>query len=52
VLGYIVRRVLWLIPVLFVVSVITFGMMHAAPGGPWARDKKLPANVVAALNHK
>ncbi len=51
-LGYIVRRVLWLIPVLFVVSVITFGMMHAAPGGPWARDKKLPANVVAALNHK
>jgi oligopeptide transport system permease protein len=52
VLGYIIRRVLWLIPVLFVVSVITFAMMHAAPGGPWARDKKLPAAVVNILNEK
>jgi oligopeptide transport system permease protein len=52
VFGYIVRRVLWLIPVLFFVSVITFTMMHAAPGGPWARDKRLPDRVVNLLNAK
>jgi len=29
---------LWLIPVVLVVSTITFVLMHAAPGGPWDRD--------------
>ena len=43
--GFIVRRVLWLIPVLFVVSVITFAMMKAVPGGPWSTDKNLSAGV-------
>ncbi len=38
-IGYIVRRVLWVIPVLFFVSVITFVLMHAAPGGPWDKEK-------------
>ncbi len=51
-LGYIIRRVLWIIPVLIVVSMMTFGLMHAAPGGPWAREKKLPASTVALLNAK
>ncbi len=49
---YLIRRLLWIIPVLFVVSVITFTLMHAVPGGPWAREKALPANVIAALNAK
>lgn len=35
---YLVRRLLWLIPVLLVVSAITFFLMHMAPGGPWDRD--------------
>lgn len=35
---YLIRRLLWLIPVLLVVALITFIMMHAAPGGPWDRD--------------
>lgn len=48
--GYILRRVLWIIPVLFVVSIITFGLMHAAPGGPWDREKRLPAATVQRLN--
>jgi oligopeptide transport system permease protein len=51
-IGYIVRRFLWIIPVLFVVSVITFSLMHATPGGPWAREKALPANMVDRLNQK
>jgi oligopeptide transport system permease protein len=50
--AYIIRRVLWLIPVLFVVSVITFSLMHAAPGGPWQREKPLPPSVVSLLNEK
>lgn len=49
-IGFIVRRILWIIPVLFFVSLITFTMMRAAPGGPWSRDKQLPAGVVHQLN--
>src|SRR5438552_17098520 len=51
--NYIIRRVLWLIPVLFLVSVITFGLMHVAPGGPWDRDpsnKPLPQRTIDRLN--
>ncbi|HMA36959.1 MAG TPA: ABC transporter permease [Chloroflexia bacterium] len=32
---YVIRRVLALIPVLIVVSLITFALMHLAPGGPF-----------------
>ena len=51
-IGYIARRFLWIIPVLFVVSLITFTLMHAVPGGPWARDKALAPSLVATLNQK
>ena len=40
VIAYLVRRILWIIPVLFVVSVITFFLMHSVPGGPWDREKR------------
>ncbi len=49
---YIIGRLLWIIPVLFVVTVITFGLMHAVPGGPWSREKRVPAATEAALNIK
>ena len=45
-----VRRILWIIPVLFVVSVLAFTLMHLVPGGPWDREKRLPAAVVTRLN--
>ena len=35
---YVVRRLLYMIPTLFFVALITFILMHAAPGGPWDRD--------------
>ena len=35
---YFIRRLLWLVPVLFFVAFLTFALMHAAPGGPWDRD--------------
>ena len=47
---YLARRILWIVPVLFAVSVITFILMHAVPGGPWDAEKRLPAGVQARLN--
>ena len=50
---YIIRRVLWIIPVLLVVSAVTFALMHVAPGGPWDRDaehKPLPQRTIDRLN--
>ena len=51
-IAYIGRRLLWIIPVLFTVSIITFFLMHAVPGGPWDRDKRLPAATQERLNAK
>jgi len=50
VLSYLSRRIFWIVPVLFTVSIITFGLMHAVPGGPWDSEKRLPASVQARLN--
>src|SRR6266567_166083 len=50
--SFVIRRILWIIPVLFVVSVITFGMMHLAPGGPWDREKRISQAVQDRLNAK
>jgi oligopeptide transport system permease protein len=50
VITYIARRILWIIPVLFTVSIITFFLMHAVPGGPWDAEKHLPAGVQKQLN--
>ncbi len=50
---YIARRLLWLIPVIIVVSGITFILMHSAPGGPWDRDlsaRQVDANTQKRLN--
>jgi len=49
---YIIQRLFWLVIVLFVVSFITFSLMHLVPGGPWDREKELAPQVVAALNAK
>jgi len=49
---FIVRRLLYLIAVLFVVSLITFALMHAVPGGPFSREKPLPPETIAILNEK
>ncbi len=50
--GYIIRRVLWMIPLLWAVATVTFFLMHAVEGGPFDRDKELPPNVVANLEKK
>jgi oligopeptide transport system permease protein len=52
---YLVRRLFWMIPVLFAISLVTFLLMHAAPGGPWDRDpnrRQLDAATTAKLNEQ
>lgn len=50
---YAVRRILWIVPVLFVASLVTFIVMHAAPGSPWNREgRQIPSEVIARLNER
>ena len=51
-LAYVVRRLLWLIPVLVIVAAITFTFMHLVPGGPWDRSKRLPPQAQANVERK
>ncbi|MFL7869816.1 MAG: ABC transporter permease, partial [Anaerolineales bacterium] len=46
---YIIRRLLYMVVVILVVSMITFGLMHAIPGGPFSREKALPAETLKVL---
>jgi len=52
--GYILRRSLWLVPVLFAVSLITFLLMHLAPGSPFQQnsEKVLSADVIERLDRQ
>jgi oligopeptide transport system permease protein len=49
---YVIRRLLWLVPVLFFVSIVTFVLMHSIEGGPWDEERPLPPRVVEALDRK
>lgn len=46
-INYIIRRVLYMLVVLFVVAGITFTLMHSVPGGPFDKEKKLPPEIQA-----
>ena len=50
--GYILRRLLWIIPVLFFIATITFFLMHRVPGGPFTNEKTRPPAVEEALQRK
>ena len=49
---FIVRRILWMIPVVFFVILITFTLMHLAPGSPWDKNggRQLSDTVVKNLD--
>ncbi len=51
-LSFIVKRVMVAIPTLLILIVLSFLLMHAAPGGPFTFEKKLPPEVLANLNAK
>jgi oligopeptide transport system permease protein len=50
--AYIVKRIAVAIPTLLILIIISFLLMHAAPGGPFTSEKKYPAQVLANLNEK
>src|SRR5713226_2146232 len=50
--AFLIRRVLFLIPVLFFVALMTFVLMHVTPGGPWDREKPLSPQAIENLNAK
>ena len=49
---YIIRRLLYMLVVVLAVSIITFGLMHAVPGGPFTQEKALPAETIKVLNER
>ena len=51
-LQFVIRRILWAIPVVLVVSSITFLLMHSVPGGPFDAEKALPQAIIDNLNAK
>ncbi len=48
----ILRRLMWGLPVLWLVATITFVMMHVVPGGPFDREKPLPPQIKANVEAK
>ena len=48
--AYLMQRILWIVPVLVAVAVITFVLMHQVPGGPWDRSKRLPPQALENVN--
>ena len=46
----ILKRLLTYIPVLLVVIVITFLMIHAAPGGPFDAERVASPEIIEKLN--
>jgi ABC-type dipeptide/oligopeptide/nickel transport system permease component len=51
---YIIRRILWFIPVLVALTIFTFVLVRVIPGGPFDRvgDRTLPPEIVANLEAK
>jgi len=49
---FIVRRVLSLIPTIFLIVTFSFIIVRAAPGGPFASEKNLPPEILANLMKK
>ena len=50
--GYIIKRILFAILTIFLISVITFSLMKLVPGGPFLSEKAPSAATTAALEKK
>jgi oligopeptide transport system permease protein len=48
-LNYIIRRLLGAIPTLFIIIAVSFVLVRMAPGGPFDKERKVPAEVEARL---
>ncbi|HRO14991.1 MAG TPA: oligopeptide ABC transporter permease OppB [Paracoccus sp. (in: a-proteobacteria)] len=50
--GFILRRLAVAVPTLLMLIVVSFVLMHAAPGGPFTQERALPPQVLANLEAK
>ena len=50
--AYVMRRLAIAIPTLLLLIVFSYILMHFAPGGPFSKDREVPAAVLANLNAK
>lgn len=51
-LGFIVKRLAVAVPTLLLLIIISFLLMHMAPGGPFTQERQLPPAVLANLEAK
>ena len=51
-IGYVIRRILWMIPLVWAAATITFFLMHLVPGGPFDQEKQLPPAAIANLEER
>jgi oligopeptide transport system permease protein len=51
-LKYALRRVMVAVPTLLILIIVSFLLMHAAPGGPFTSERKLPPQVLANIEAK
>lgn len=56
-LKYVLNRLLWMVPVLWLVATVTFVLMHMAPGSPWdakagASGRDLDASLQASFDRQ
>ena len=51
-LSFIFKRLLVAIPTLLILIMLSFLLMHAAPGGPVTQDRAIPPEILANLNAK
>jgi oligopeptide transport system permease protein len=47
---FIIRRLLGIIPVLFIVATVTFFLIRLAPGGPFDTDRQIPEDILKNIN--
>jgi len=48
-LAFVLRRLGTAIPTLFVIATLSFGLLHAAPGGPFDSDKEMLPEIRASI---
>ena len=51
-LNYIIKRIAIAVPTMLILIIISFLLMHAAPGGPFTSDRALPPQVLANIEAK
>ena len=49
-LNFLLKRILIMIPVLWITVTITFALVHLAPGGPFTAEKSYPPQAIEQLN--